>query len=230
MVLEMELMKMVEVNRTKLLILLVFLLISCRTESTVYKNDISKTEFCQNHNEALIFTGIYSDGFNKFFVKTPAHFSDPFTFKRKKNISKFCYYGLSNDFSFQRKTEYSHFNMHELIITDKKIIFDCLLLCFPDSIITEILSSYCDERDSVFKDIIDFGTKIIVNRTLFYHPIKATTSRYAKMTVIDFGPRSKIIEFLQILKTNGCYINLKHIDLKSLSCLSIYIPLIEQKY
>lgn len=229
MVLEMELMKMVEANRTKLLILLVFLMISCRTKSTVYNYDVSKTEFCQNTNGDFCNTGIYKMGFTKFFVQTPNYFEDPISSKRKKNIFNYCSIRLSNDSLFERNCKSEYISRLELIITEKKIIFDYLINYFPDNIKEEILYSYSNNRDSIFKNLINFDSKVIIDKTIYYYPLKDTSVKYAVISVINLNSQYKLIEFIEALKTVGYFIDLKHIHLKSLFGLGIYIPLIEQK-
>jgi hypothetical protein len=203
------------------IILLIFTILSCTSTKPIINSKTKENLFCTDEQCAqcdsfiadTIMTGL------KFFVKTSENIYS------KKKWSKYCYFGITTDAYFKYNTEYVPY-IYNFLITDKDVIFNYLFPYMEEDLQEAILYSYSYNRDTTFKNLIDYNKKTIVNDHLFFFPILDLNINYIVM--YSYHTQSTIIDFVHVLKERKIFEYCSCINEKKLGIIKIYIPILIQ--
>ena len=200
-----------------IILVIVFILNSLITKSQYNDNSVY---FCNGYN-----VSISNMRYNKYVYKTIQQKNT-----RKKTAQKYCCFGLANDkiYSILANQNPNSICFLNFLINDKDIILNFLLPYYSDNneIKNEILYSYSENRDTVFRNLIEYDNKVIVDNEVYYYPLKDTTLRYV---VISNLYLHRLNEFINLFKekellNEDCLINTNF-----LCNVKISIPLLEKK-
>jgi hypothetical protein len=130
-----------------------------------------------------------SSGLHKFVVSVPSnsnieliYFCSIYEIKDKKNeIIKTCDCHIinkknildyiSDTIPFNYKKRHHIFLNYDLLMTDKEFIFNEIYPLCDERTKRELEYSYSDNRDTIFKNIIDYEHKVILDETHYYYPV-----------------------------------------------------------
>lgn len=208
-----------------ILIAIALLVANCYTVKPSLQEETFKSFICERGSCGLCHTFINDGGsYNKLIYRALQYERKG----QKENGEKYCCSSISNDHLYQFKTFPDPIVgcVYEFLITDKDIIFDFLFPFFQDSIRREITYSYSENRDTVFENLIEYDHKVIINDDLYYYPLRDTTLRYARLSTLHLY---QLDEFIELLKKRNYFKEECLIDPKSISSISIYIPLVDSQ-
>lgn len=163
--------------------------------------------------------------------------------KKEKIEKKYSCFHISHDYTYSLIVNQNPNGscLCSFIITNKNVI-NYLLPLFPNNIKKEILYSYSDNRDTIFKDLIEYEHKTIVNDrdtffnkieydnktiitdSVFYYPLRDTTLRYAVIFTAHFD---MFDEFIELLKQEDILKDYYLIDVDGITAFQVFIPLID---
>lgn len=107
------------------------------------------------------------------------------------------------------------------LITDWDIIRECLLCNFPSELQKIIIHSYSEGRDSIFKNIVDYGSKTILPGIGYYYDLRDTNCSYA--VLYDITPNEDVDILETHLKKRGL---MDELPMRTLYSLDIFIPIL----
>jgi hypothetical protein len=209
------------------LLILQFLIFSCKTYTTKLITD-GKDLFGSN-GEGMCYTDVAR---NYPLSKCYIYISDIYRSNGGKNKRKHLsvFYTTNNAIKqFDPK-----FDNYQFMIIDTNIIYNYLFKFVPDSVKNEIIYSYSENRDTIFKQyaitskdmfMIDRSKVItIVDRKVYCYPLIDTTFNY--ILLCNFmAPKEKVIEFMKLLNSEGYFYTM---DPKVIGGIVVYIPFIDK--
>jgi hypothetical protein len=76
-----------------------------------------------------------------------------------------------NSFVIKTKKSYLYYFDYDIFVTDKDFIFNEIYPLCDERTKKELEYSYSDNRDTIFKNIIDYEHKVIFDSTHYYYPV-----------------------------------------------------------
>ncbi len=209
------------------LLILQFLIFSCKT---YYPKLITEEkDLFGSNGEGLCYTDVIR---NYPLSKCYIYISDIYRSNGKKNKQEL----LSVRYSTTNVTPPFNpkYDSYQFMIIDTNIIYKYLFKFIPDSVKNEIIYSYSENRDTIFKRyaispkdmyMIDRSKVItLIDRKAYCFPLIDTTLNYVLLCNF-MAPKEKVIEFIKVLNSEGYFYTMNP---KVIGDIVVYIPFIDK--